>query len=188
VNAQPIRLDDAENYLERVVTVLHTLSPERKGPLIAVLSFLLSHIGRVRAELNTLRTDAACAPSLLSAVDELEEIVQETAAATDKIMDATESIERIARSAPPDVAAALRAEATRIYEASAFQDITGQRITKAIRAFQSIERHVTALIEASGEESLVPPQAGTESLVNGPQLAGRANSQADIDRLLESLG
>lgn len=183
-----MRLDDAENYLGRVVTALHTLSPERKGPLIAVLTFLLNHIGRVRGELNTLRSDAVCAPSLSSAADELEEIVQETAAATDKIMDATEAIERIARTAPPEIAAALQAQATRIYEASAFQDITGQRITKAMRAFQAIERHVTALIEASGEEPLAAMPDDTERLINGPQLAGNGNSQADIDRLLESLG
>ena len=40
MTVQPLGLNDAERYLGRVISVLHTMSPERKGPLVAVLDFL----------------------------------------------------------------------------------------------------------------------------------------------------
>ncbi len=192
MTAQPIRLDEAEHYLGRVVAALHALTPERKGPLVGVLNFLLEHIRRTRTEFNALKSNAAYGPSLSSAVDELEEIVLETAAATNKIMDAAEVIERIAGNAPGGLGSELRAEATKIYEASAFQDITGQRITKAIRAFQAIEQQITTLVKAccdgSADALCAAVPHGDNALMNGPQRSGLANSQADIDKLLESLG
>ncbi len=190
MTAQPLHLHEAEDYLGRVIAVLHTMSPERKGPLVAVLDFLLGHIQRTRSDLNALRTDAQ-QPPLSNTVDELEEIVRETASATNKIMDATEAIERIAAGVPAETRDALRVEATRIYEASAFQDITGQRIAKAVRSLQQMEDQIGALVrgccdDAAPADACLPPDAN--DLMNGPQLAGRANSQDDIDRLLASLG
>ena len=189
---QSLRLDEAEDYLGRVISALHTMSPERKGPLVAVLDFLLGHIRRTRGDLNALRMDAR-EPSLSTAVDELEEIVSETANATNKIMDAAEAIERIAARAPAETGDALRAEATRIYEASAFQDITGQRIAKAIRALQKMEEQIGALVKGCCDD-VTPagpdpsPVSNDSVLINGPQLSGHANSQDDIDKLLASLG
>ena len=39
---------------------------------------------------------------------------------------------------------------TNIYEASSFQDITGQRITKVVRALQSMESQAASLVGAFG--------------------------------------
>lgn len=192
MTAQPLHLDEAEDYLGRVISALHAMAPERKGPLVAVLDFLLGHIRRTRTDLNTLRM-APGEPSLATAADELEEIVQETATATNAIMDAAEAIERIAANASPQIRDALRGETTKIYEASAFQDITGQRITKALRALQTMEQQISVLVQGCGGEELL---AGSEAvavsddhtLMNGPQLSSHANSQDEIDRLLASLG
>ncbi len=38
---QPMRLDEAERYLDQVVVALHAMTAERKGPVVAVLDFLL---------------------------------------------------------------------------------------------------------------------------------------------------
>ena len=191
MTAQPLHLDEAEDYLGRVISALHTMAPERKGPLVAVLDFLLGHIRRTRKDLNSLRM-APGEPSLATAADELEEIVQETATATNAIMDAAEAIERIAAGATPDIRDALRAEATKIYEASAFQDITGRRITKALRALQTMEQQISVLVQGCGEEMLAGSDTQSASddsaLMNGPQRSGHANSQDEIDKLLASLG
>ena len=60
-------------------------------------------------------------------------------------MSAAEAIEAIGAKADPETSAALLDAVTRIYEASAFQDITGQRITKVVRALQHIEGRIAAL-------------------------------------------
>jgi chemotaxis protein CheZ len=189
---QPMRLDDAEQYLSRVVVALHSMAPERKGPVVAVLEFLLGHIRQTRRDLNALRLNAAREPSFSSTVDELDEIVRETAAATNKIIDATEAIERIGAAAPPQIADPLRTEAVKIYEASAFQDITSQRIAKAMQALQQLERQIDTLAHGYAFDEVAPgspiPASDADALTNGPQLAGNALSQADIDKLLAGLG
>jgi chemotaxis protein CheZ len=80
---------------------------------------------------------------------------------------------------------------TNIYEASAFQDITGQRITKIVRALQSLEEKLTSLASAFGplDEAVAPKApAGDAALLNGPQRETTAASQTDIDALFASLG
>ncbi len=186
-----LRLDDAQNYLERMIQELHGLSAERRGPLIAVLEHLSEYIRSTRNEIFALRGTQSAGLSLNSATDELSEIVNETARATNEIMDAAESVERLAANAPADIAAGLQGAAMRIYEASAFQDITGQRIGKAVQALQQIERNISALVNACCADAGAGPadtRQGDAALLNGPQLAGLANDQSDIDRLLLELG
>src|SRR3546814_20665853 len=52
----------------------------------------------------------------------------------------------------PEVAGPITDAVTRVYEACNFQDITGQRITKIVKALQHIETKVDALLNAFGEE------------------------------------
>lgn len=123
-----------------------------------------------------------------TATDELDAIVEATAAATGSIMDACEVIESIAEL--PPVAAE---QVTKIYEACSFQDITGQRITKVVKTLKTIEQKVEALIGILGEDQAgsghsVPAEeetrVGDAALLNGPQMAGQAITQEEIDKLL----
>src|SRR3546814_553319 len=97
----------------------------------------------------------------------------------------------------PEVAGPITDAVTRVYEACNFQDITGQRITKIVKALQHIETKVDALLNAFGEEleeqrkarqaakaAAKPTKDG--HLLNGPQLPDEATKQADIDALLAS--
>ena len=90
----------------------------------------------------------------------------------------------------PGPANALMDATTNIYEASAFQDITGQRITKIVRALQSLEEKLASLTSAFGplEEAQPAKPEGDAALLNGPQLEKSAASQTDIDALFASLG
>ena len=97
------------------------------------------------------------------------------------------------RTAGLDAAAgnALMDAVTNIYEASAFQDITGQRITKVVRSLQSMEDKLGSLMSAFGPlENAMAAAApeGDAALLNGPQLGRNSSSQTDIDALFEGLG
>jgi len=184
------RLNDAHGYLDRVIRELRVLQSPQKDTLVGVLQYLSDHIRITREEIGALRPGQST-PLFSSTTDELEEIVSETARAANRIMDAAETIETVAASADPVMAAALTEAVTNIYEASAFQDITGQRITKVVRALQSLESKLDSLAGAFAPPGTAlrpePVPEGDAALLNGPQLEAGANSQTDIDALFASL-
>ena len=187
-NGSVSQLMNAHGYLDRVIRELKTLESPQKNTLVSVLQYLSDHIRVTRDEIGALRTGSSNTPIFSSTADELEEIVTETARAANRIMDAAEAIERAAADAEPPLANALMDAVTSIYEASAFQDITGQRIAKIVGALQAMESNLTSLVAAFGtpeEEALAAE--GDAALLNGPQLEKNASNQSDIDALFESL-
>jgi chemotaxis protein CheZ len=155
---------------------------------------LADYIKTVRRDIVALRPDDISARHIPMATDELDAVVDATADATGIILGGMEEIERLAGGLPPEIAAPLGAIVVRVYEACGFQDITGQRITKVVRALRHIEGRIDALLAvfgadfsgaAAAESSTGDPEA---SLLNGPALPAAANNQADIDSLLESFG
>ena len=190
-NSPASQLVNAHGYLDRVIRELKALKSPQKNTLVSVLQYLSDHIRVTRDEIGALRTCGSNAPIFSNTADELEEIVTETARAANRIMDAAEAIERAAAGAEPPLATILMDAVTNIYEASAFQDITGQRIAKIVGALQSMESNLASLVAAFGpldddELALVPD--GDATLLNGPQLQKNASNQTDIDALFESLG
>ncbi len=186
------RLDEAQDYLDNVITSLRALDRREKQPLVGILEYLSEYIRSTRGEVAALRSSVGSPVILSQASDELEEIVHETAKATNSIMSVAEDIEDLARHADDSVASALQNAATRIYEACAFQDITGQRITKIVRAVQHIDQKIRLLAGLCGMEAMADgpidtsnfdARHGDEKLLNGPQLATSAQSQDEIDRL-----
>jgi chemotaxis protein CheZ len=184
------QLVSAHGYLDRVIQELRALESTQKNTLVGVLQYLSDHIRITRDEIGALRTSGGNPQLFSTTADELEEIVTETARAANRIMDSAEAIERMAAEAPAPLANRLTEAVTNIYEASAFQDITGQRITKIVRALQSLESKLNSLVCAFGplDEGVDgPARNGDAALLNGPQLEKNASSQTDIDALFESL-
>jgi chemotaxis protein CheZ len=183
------RLPDAHGFLDRVIAQLKVLKSPQKDTLLSVLQYLSDHIRMTRNEIGALRQGDGDQQLFGNTADELEEIVTETARAANNIMDAAEMIERVAADLEPSAGNALTDAVTKIYEASAFQDITGQRITKVVRMLQSLETKLASLTEAFGPSEIAPAAAprGDEALLNGPQLKKSASSQSDIDALFETL-
>jgi chemotaxis protein CheZ len=118
---------------------------------------------------------------------ELEMVVQATEAAANQIMEAAEAIGDWLRDGGRD-AASLEVVANRlsaIFEACSFQDVTGQRVRRAIHHLQQVETMLSELMPAGA--TTVPPyepaqeqsQEEIDRLMNGPDAM-----QADIDRLL----
>jgi chemotaxis protein CheZ len=148
-------------------------------------------------EVATIRHPMMDDDRVLAAVDELDAIVTATEVATDRVLTATERLDDLAhklRTGETDASggSAVIAEATTaIYEASNFQDVTGQRIAKVMALLRDVDLRVMAMIRhLGGEEKLfeVPPPQGREgeaALVNGPQRAETALAQDAIDGLFD---
>jgi chemotaxis protein CheZ len=74
----------------------------------------------------------------------------------------------------------------RVFEACAFQDITGQRVNKVARSITYVEERVNALINLFGAEQMaevevvIPPEqekTADEKLMSGPQTDDSGLSQ-----------
>lgn len=161
---------------------------------------LFQHIQRIRQEIASIRKPGAPEDEdhFLQMADELDAIVQATEKATDTIMENVEQMDDVVNLARQHItdADALAALDTfpektgAIFEACAFQDITGQRITKVVNSLKFIEERVNTLISMWGADEIaesagVKEQARGEyeKYLNGPQLAGHGVSQADVDAM-----
>jgi len=188
----PPRLEDAHDYLDKVIVSLRAMDRREKQPLVGVLEYLSEYIRSTRGEVAQLRSTVAGPATISQASDELEEIVTETAKAANAIMSVAEDLETLANQVDEPVTTTLRNLATKIYEACAFQDITGQRITKVVRAVQDIDQKVALLARicgmdhTAGASAPAAPRTGDDALLNGPQIAASAQTQDEIDRLFNS--
>lgn len=145
-------------------------------------------IEQTRSDIASIRADEIKSKHIPSATDELDAIITATEEATGSIMDSCEKIQELAADNN-----AVIDQVTKIFEACTFQDITGQRISKVIKALKSIDEKVAALLSTLGNGELakgipLPPSdepTGEAALLNGPQLKGQGVSQDDVDRLLK---
>ncbi len=154
---------------------------------------LVDYIHTARQEIARINPGEIREVDIPVATAELEAVVVATEAATNTILDAAEVLGDIAEEIPAEQADRLAQVVTRIYEASNFQDITGQRISKVVGALRHIEQKVVMLAQALGQDAgqavALPAPSDPDdeaSLLNGPSMPGEANSQDDIDALLAS--
>jgi chemotaxis protein CheZ len=158
--------------------------------LYAEVESLARYIADARKEIAALRPEEIRDQHLQTASDELDAIVGATEQATNGILEAAETIDSLIGGLEPALAERLTEVVTKIYESCNFQDITGQRITKVVKALKHIEAKVDGLQRAFGNSLDVPAVEVVEAqydpdaaLLNGPQLPTNAHSQDDIDRL-----
>jgi chemotaxis protein CheZ len=185
--------------VEDLVTAVLDTMDGRLSPMEAVLLREVAGLGRIietaRAGIAEVSVDAIRGSHIPSATDELSAIVEHTAIATDSILESCEVLDRLAGTIDATNAAILQNATTQIYEACSFQDITGQRITKVVKALQAIEARVVALSSAFGQMA-TPPARDTPTssapetvmLLNGPMLPQDAMGQDEIDKLLADFG
>ena len=180
-----------EVIAEVVNAVLATMRGDLSAPeagLLAEIEDLSRTIAAAKAELAELRVEDINDRHIPSATDELDAIVTHTASATDTILEACETLDRVAGEIGEASALKLQEATTRIYEACGFQDITGQRITKVVATLKTIEARIAGIMATfSGRPQCDLPVAPAEAeLLNGPRLPALAMDQTDIDKLLAS--
>lgn len=189
------RLQEPVAVSEVVDAVLEAMTG-RLSPTEANLLREVAGLGRiieqVKSGIAEVSVDAIRGSHIPSASVELDAIVTHTAEATDRILAVCESLDVLVVSLPPEQAAVVQAATTSIYEACSFQDITGQRIMKIVKALQAIEAKVHDLSMAYALSALPegaaapadPVPMGDASLLNGPALPAQAMDQSDIDKLM----
>jgi chemotaxis protein CheZ len=127
---------------------------------------------------------------------ELEAVVEVTERAANQIMEAAEAIGDWVSSGSrdPDSVRQVAERINSIFEACSFQDLTGQRIRRAIEHLQKVESMLGGIIEEN-VEAAPPAQAPPEparhpspplhSITHSAEAAQTPDlEQAEIDRLL----
>lgn len=110
---------------------------------------------------------------------ELEAVVVATENAANRIMEAAEAIADWIDKGERDPAA-LRARVNTIFEACSFQDLTGQRLRRAIEHLQQVE----GMLDRLAAKVPLPEDAVLPERVTSTGGTGHDVDQSEIDRLL----
>ena len=179
-------------------------SIETSNEVLKELAEIQAHIATTKAEISALKPEDGDETQFSSAKQELQEIVDATAKATNDILSESERIVEISgilvERLPDDQIEAIGEEivsldnaSTQIMLACGFQDLTGQRITKVVNTMIFVEERIDALLnlwkikEGTGSADLVSVRKDDDrpdkDLLNGPQNEGEGISQNDIDAM-----
>ncbi len=159
------------------------------------LRALLSYIEQSKADLSGIHPKHLSENKIPEASNQLDQVVAATEEAATKIMDSAEEISELADTLEGEAAEKLMNISMNIFEASSFQDITGQRVTKVVNTLKYLEEKLTLLADAIGDtDSHIKDVDGTEdvcpesdqNLLQGPQCTTTGNDQDDIDALFDS--
>ena len=199
------------DMLLKAIAKLETalLTPHRQAAPNNVFSELVEMseaIARTRREIAQIKPPHQFDKQLISATEELDHIIEATEKATSDILQAAEEIQEVAwtlreRGTEIELCDKIDQRATDIYTACSFQDITGQRTGKVVRALRFIEQRINAMIEIWGVDDIAfkvddiaskleafaeTAVRGDTHLLNGPPRKGDGLKQDDIDRMLKS--
>jgi chemotaxis protein CheZ len=187
------------DIVEVVESMVSTLRSEVEVATVKIgdeLRDMVNFIDVAKSEIASIKPSALANFDIPGATDQLDAVIAHTEQAAGQIMDCADELMAMSSGSDESTNARLQEIATRIYEASSFQDITGQRVTKVVRVLKIVEERLTALAEVIGDtcsaqaKEIVRDGTGVpvndKDLLNGPQLAGIGNNQDDIDALLAS--
>lgn len=180
-----------------VASLLRTLNGDLSAGelrLYRELDDLASYIRSAKSEISAIRPEQIQSDFIDRATDELDAIVEATEGAASTILDCAEVLESLCSKVGDEHGQTITQVVTRIYEASSFQDLTGQRVTKVVNALKHIELELEKIIKVFGDEirktastaklSKPDDKRSDAHLLNGPQLTGQGASQAEVDALL----
>jgi chemotaxis protein CheZ len=165
------------------------------------LDLICDAISRTKHEIAMLHGKSFEGNEMSKVTGELGAVVGGTEQATQRILEAAESIDQAASALmkvnSPDQQKILSEEiqerVVSIFEACNFQDLTGQRISKVMTAMKFIESHIMVMMDIWGgvdairahAPAIVDDRVGDARLLNGPKLDGDVGhaSQNDIDAM-----
>lgn len=189
--------DEVLQIVNSVIERMQTVTGMSVETMYKEINSLSDFIQEARSDLSQLSTDDIQKDFIPTATDELDAIVEATEQATGRIMDNCDKVQEVASSLEGEPQDTLVAAVTDIFEACAFQDITGQRISKVVSTLKKIEERVENFAQVLGEATGIenprdtqenmtdePAELSDEDLMNGPQLPGQSISQDEIDKLL----
>lgn len=192
-----ISLEDVGGIFMQMASSLNPASGPADQFVHQEIARLANYIVDAKKEIFAIQTNDKAEAVIFDASQHLDEVIKATEDATNTIMDAADAVQNAATGIGGDKEQQIVEATTRIYDACTFQDITGQRIRKVIKLLENIEERIGKLNDLFGDEpefaaidapKEVKVPANDKDLLNGPQLAAQASSQADIDALFASLG
>lgn len=158
----------------------------------------LEEIGRaitdMKDEVRNLRVGEMTNDHIPTAGQELSAIVEATETATNTIMEAAEATMAADMSNPADYQSFVNEKMLEIFEACAFQDITGQRVSKVVRTLNFIDERVSALANRLPDdyktvdtqlEETAEERRRRELILHGPQMDGEGVDQNSVDRFFD---
>lgn len=199
--AAAIRHDRGDNVaVEEIASVVGSLvegttHDDELDNVATELRELLQFINAAKAELVGMQPKSLSNRDIPDANVELDAVIKASEDAAGTIMDVGDLLGEVAEQVDEENALKLNNAATDLFQASSFQDLTGQRITKVNTTLSHLEERLNALAEAIGDDFVAERQDDIETddegvavndddLLHGPQLEGEGNSQAEIDAIL----
>ncbi|WP_374764498.1 protein phosphatase CheZ [Yunchengibacter salinarum] len=189
----------AVNDIESVVgSLVGGQVHEDVADIASELRELLTYVGQAKDELVGMQPNSLTKRDLPTAANHLDAIVSATEDAANTILSAAETVGDMSEELEGDKATTLSDLSQELFEASSFQDLTGQRITLVTKTLNHLEERLAALAEAIGDDYVEPEYdeavekgedgvvMNDQDLLHGPQLEGEGNSQEDIDAILAS--
>jgi chemotaxis protein CheZ len=178
------RIDDLRRFVDRRFAELSMEISASVQLLDYSEANITSQLGAVKTQLAEILAVPQAATR--NSGSELEAVVQTTEAAANRIMEAAEAIGEWLEElrADPEMRARISEKVNAIFEACSFQDLTSQRIRRAIDHLHHVETMLTSLGtgEAAPTMAELAPPSGLAPTAPGslaPDLA-----QDEIDRLM----
>jgi chemotaxis protein CheZ len=156
--ARRCRPSDTEATLATIermqAAIRHGGTSERLEILLEVAD-MAQAIVRLRAEIVAMKPPGG---GQFEATEELDSVVQATENATSRILAAAEQVQEIAWTMRESgsieaLCDELDNQATEIYTACSFQDLTGQRTRKVIQVLRYLEQRINAMVTAREKEA-----------------------------------
>jgi len=194
-------LEDVGNIFVKMASTFNPSLSETDQFMHEEIRRLANYINEAKNEIFSISQNDKSEKVITDASLHLDEVIKATEEATTSIMDAADIIQNTVAGVGGEKEQKIVEATNQIYEACNFQDITGQRITIVIKLLANIEERIAKLVAlfgasesdntsavngGSAAEIILP--ADDKDLLNGPQLSGKASSQAEIDQLFASLG
>ncbi|NBN64465.1 chemotaxis protein [Microvirga tunisiensis] len=187
-----VGLKDVMQLAEVMTGSMHDFLLAVQPAVTGELTAIAHEITRMKEEITALRANDMKSQRIPQAGRELDAIVESTESATHTIMAAAEEIMGADTSDAAAYQDLVNAKMIEIFEACAFQDITGQRISKVVSTLNYIDQRVTNFVEKLRIIETMEPELEEsaeerrkrELILHGPQMAGEGVSQDDIDAML----
>jgi chemotaxis protein CheZ len=167
-----------------------------KADLENELRKIAGYIVALRREIAVLQANEIHMQRIPAAGQELAAVVTSTEGATNEIMAIAENVLSADASDPAAYKAFVDKEMMALFETCAFQDLTGQRISRVVKTLEHIETRVsrfatyTGVADEAGHANDTEAQSADRQeklLLNGPSIADEGNTQPMIDQLLASI-
>jgi chemotaxis protein CheZ len=183
-----LTLDDVMELAERMAETLDETVAKADSMLHEEFRAIAAEISALKREMALLRPDHLRFERLPEAGRELDAVVESTSEASNAIMSAAEEIMAADASDPDAYKAMVDEKMILIFEACAFQDLTGQRIGKVVKTLNWIDErigHLAQRLKLNGEAEPEPESEDErrmrELLIHGPQMKGEGVSQTAVD-------